>query len=138
MFSHGSDKMTEVFDFKKNINDFELEKCTKAIKDGKLVIFPTETVYGIGADATNMEACKNIFIAKGRAQDNPLIVHISDFDDLDNIVYDISDLEKNLMDAFMPGPFTLILKKKDIIPNTVSAGLSTIGVRMPSNKIAHD
>jgi L-threonylcarbamoyladenylate synthase len=130
--------MTKIFDFKNGINESELKVCAKAIKDGKLVIFPTETVYGIGADATNKEACTNIFVAKGRAQDNPLIVHISDFDDLDKIVYEPSEEEKKLMDAFMPGPFTLILKKKNVIPETVSANLPTIGVRMPSNKIAHD
>lgn len=130
--------MTKVFDFKEKINDQDLLECAKAIKNGKLVIFPTETVYGIGADATNENACINIFIAKGRAQDNPLIVHIADFEDLEKIIEEPSKLEKQLMDAFMPGPFTLILKKKPIIPNTVSANLNTVGIRMPENKIAHD
>lgn len=130
--------MTKIFDFKKEIKFDELKECAKAIKNGELVIFPTETVYGIGADATNAKAVDDIFISKGRANDNPLIVHIADFDDLDNITEKPSKLEQELMEAFMPGPFTIILKKKSTIPNNVSANLETVGIRMPSNKIAHD
>ncbi|MBQ7104659.1 MAG: threonylcarbamoyl-AMP synthase [Bacilli bacterium] len=130
--------MTKIFDFKKEINSEELKQAAKSIRNGNLVIFPTETVYGIGANALNYKAVDNIFLAKGRANDNPLIVHIADFDMLDDLVDNISPLEKKLMDAFMPGPFTLILKKKDIIPNNVSANLDTVGIRMPANKIAHD
>lgn len=130
--------MTKIFDFKKEINSEELKQAAKSIQNGNLVIFPTETVYGIGANALNYKAVDNIFLAKGRENDNPLIVHIADFDMLDDLVDNISPLEKKLMDAFMPGPFTLILKKKDIIPNNVSANLDTVGIRMPANKIAHD
>ena len=132
------DYMTKIFDFTKNINENELKEAAKSIKEGNLVIFPTETVYGIGANALNNQAVDNIFVAKGRANDNPLIVHISDFYMLDNLVQNISDIERKLMDAFMPGPFTLILKKKEIIPDNVSANLDTVGIRMPNNKIAHD
>lgn len=132
------DFMTKVFDFKKNININELEEAAKSIRDGKLVIIPTETVYGIGANALDSIAVDNIFKAKGRENDNPLIVHISDFSMLDDLVQNMNDMEKKLMDAFMPGPFTLILKKKNIIPNNVSANLDTVGIRMPSNKIAHE
>ena len=130
--------MTKIFDFKTEINKDELEEAAQSLKKGKLVIFPTETVYGIGANALDSKAVDDIFVAKGRANDNPLIVHISDFSMLEELVEEPSELEKKLMDAFMPGPFTLILKKKDIIPNNVSAGLDTVGIRMPSNKIAHD
>lgn len=130
--------MTKIFDFKNEINEKQLLESAKSIQDGNLVIFPTETVYGIGANALNSKAVDDIFIAKGRANDNPLIVHISDFSMLDDLVEDISEMEKKLMDVFMPGPFTLILKKKNIIPNNVSANLDTVGIRMPSNKIAHD
>lgn len=130
--------MTKVYNFKNTYNERELKACAEEIKKGNLVIFPTETVYGIGSDATNCQAVDNIFIAKGRANDNPLIVHIADFEDLKKIAYEPDKIEKKLIDAFMPGPFTLILKKKDIIPNNVSANLETIGVRMPDNKIAHD
>lgn len=130
--------MTKVFNFTKEINYKEMEIAKDSIRNGKLVIFPTETVYGIGANAFDSRAVDNIFIAKGRANDNPLIVHISNFDMLKDIVKDINEMEKKLIDSFMPGPFTLILKKKDNIPNNVSANLDTVGVRMPSNKIAHD
>lgn len=130
--------MTKIFNFKNNIKEKELLEAAKSINDGKLVIFPTETVYGIGANALNSKAVDDIFIAKGRANDNPLIVHISDFSMLDDLVEEPTDLEKKLMESFMPGPFTIILKKKDIIPNNVSANLDTVGIRMPSNKIAHD
>lgn len=130
--------MTKIINFKNKIKEEELALAAKSLKDGKLVIFPTETVYGIGANALDEKAIDNIFIAKGRANDNPLIVHISDFSMLDELVEEITELEKKLMDAFMPGPFTLILKKKSIIPNNVSANLDTVGIRMPSNKIAHE
>ena len=130
--------MTKILDFTKEINIEEMKEAADAIRNGELVIFPTETVYGIGADATNSKAVDEIFVQKGRANDNPLIVHISDFDDLDNIIEKPSLIEQRLMDAFMPGPFTLILKKKSIIPNNVSANLDTVGIRMPDNIIAHD
>lgn len=130
--------MTKIFDFKNNINIDELSLASKSIKEGNLVIFPTETVYGIGANALDSKAVDDIFVAKGRANDNPLIVHIAEFDMLEDLVKEITPLEQKLMDSFMPGPFTLILKKKDIIPNNVSANLDTVGIRMPANKIAHD
>ena len=106
--------MTKIFDWKENINESELDEISNAIKDGKLVIFPTETVYGIGASIYNDNALKNIFITKGRAQDNPLIIHVSSKKMIKDVVTDISDIENKLIDAFMPGPFTLILKKKEL------------------------
>ena len=130
--------MTMIFDFKNGINKNELSLASESIRSGNLVIFPTETVYGIGANALDSKAVDDIFIAKGRANDNPLIVHIAEFDMLDDLVKEITPLEQKLMDAFMRGPFTLILKKKDVIPNNVSANLDTVGIRMPANKIAHD
>ena len=125
--------MTKILDFKKIITD-EINEAGKAIKEGKLVIFPTETVYGIGANALDNKACENIFIAKGRASDNPLIVHISNINQIDNLVEEINPIEQRLIDCFMPGPFTLILKKKKIIPNIVSANLDTVGIRIPNSK----
>ena len=130
--------MTKIFNFKKEINIDELKVSGKSIREGNLVIFPTETVYGIGANALDSKAVDSIFIAKGRANDNPLIVHIAEFDMLEELVKEISPIEKKLMESFMPGPFTLILKKKDIVPSNVSANLDTVGIRMPQNKIAHD
>lgn len=129
--------MTTLYDWKKTIKQAELDQVSELLQAGKLVIFPTETVYGIGANAYNKNAVEQIFTAKGRANDNPLIVHIADFSDLEAITEPATAMEQALMDAFMPGPFTLILKKKAMIPDNVSAGLDTIGVRMPANPIAH-
>lgn len=131
-------EVTRVYDFKNGINNLALKESGEKIRNGKLVIFPTETVYGIGANALDSKAVDDIFIAKGRANDNPLIVHVSDFAMMKDLVEEPNAMEKKLLDAFMPGPFTLILKKKNIIPNNVSANLDTVGIRMPSNKIAHD
>ncbi|MBQ9266763.1 MAG: threonylcarbamoyl-AMP synthase [Clostridia bacterium] len=116
----------------------EIVEAAKVIRKGGLVLFPTETVYGIGANALNDEAVKKIFVAKGRAQDNPLILHISDMDMLSQIADNISELEYRLMDAFWPGPFTIVLNKKEGIANVATCNGNTCGVRMPSNKIAHD
>ncbi len=128
--------MSVIYDFKENIKNDELEEIKKTIKSGGIVIFPTETVYGIGADATNGQAVKNIFKAKGRPQDNPLIVHISNYEMLKEFTCDITDIERKLMDAFWPGPFTIILKSNNTLPKDVTAGLDTVGVRMPDNDIA--
>lgn len=130
--------MTKIYDFKQSINKEELQRTAQVLRDGGLVIFPTETVYGVGANALKEDAVDHIFEAKGRANDNPLIVHIHDFKQLDELACDINDMEKKLIDAFFPGPFTLILKKKAIVPDNVSAHLDTVGIRMPSNKIAHE
>ena len=127
----------KIFDWKTKINVCELEEVNKCIKNGGLVIFPTETVYGLGADASNSEAVDKIFTAKGRANDNPLIVHLDSKNNIEKYAVIGNDMEQKLIDAFMPGPFTLILKKNDIIPTNVSAGLSTVGIRIPSNKIAN-
>lgn len=127
----------KLLDWKVKINVHELAEVNKCIKSGGLVIFPTETVYGLGANATNSKAVDNIFIAKGRANDNPLIVHLDNKNSIKKYADISNEIEQKLIDAFMPGPFTLILKKKDIIPNNVSAGLDTVGIRIPSNKIAN-
>lgn len=108
------------------------------IKNGGLVLFPTETVYGIGANGLNSDAVQKIFIAKGRKQDNPLILHISSMEMLNTIAQNISEIEYKLMDAFWPGPFTIILNKTKIVPSVVTGGLDTVGVRMPSGEIARE
>ena len=128
---------TKYIDLKKKIEENKIREASNEIKNGNLVIFPTETVYGIGANALNDEACKNIFKAKGRAGDNPLIVHVNNLEMIKKIVEEPSDIEKNLINTFCPGPFTIILKAKDIIPKSVTAGLDTVGIRMPSNKVAN-
>lgn len=114
----------------------EIKKAADIIKNNGTVIFPTETVYGLGANALNEEAVKKIFVAKGRPSDNPLIVHISKFEDVYDFVLEIPENAKKLAKAYWPGPMTLVMKKKDNIPNVVSAGLDTVGIRLPENKIA--
>ena len=121
----------------KNIDETVIREAGKIIRDGGLVAFPTETVYGLGANALDKDAVKKIFIAKGRPQDNPLIVHIADFEQLDGLVKNIPDIAKKIMKQFWPGPLTVILEKKDIIPDETSAGLKSVGIRMPSNVIAN-
>lgn len=126
-----------LLNWKEKIINNELQEVSECLKNGGLVIFPTETVYGIGADARLEKSVDNIFKAKGRANDNPLIVHLSSIDEIKKYAYITNEIEKKLIDTFMPGPFTLILKKKNNIPNNVSANLDTVGIRVPSNKIAH-
>lgn len=130
--------MENYLDLTKNQDYSKLQKAGKVIANGGLVLFPTETVYGLGANGLNETAVKKIYIAKGRSSDNPLILHISDYEMLKTIAQNISEIEYKLMIAFWPGPFTIILKRTSIVPNTVTGGLDTVGVRMPSNKIAHE
>lgn len=130
--------MSKYLDLRNNYNKSDLKEAAEYIKNGKLVLFPTETVYGIGANGLNSDAIKNIFIAKNRAQDNPLILHVSNINMVDTIAKDITDLEKKLMNNFFPGPLTIILKRKDVVPDVVTGGLDTVGIRMPSNQIARD
>ncbi len=117
-------------------DDDGIKKAGKLLAEGKIVGIPTETVYGLAADATNSEAVKDIFAAKGRPQDNPLIVHIADIADIEKYAHDIPETAYKIAEKFWPGPLTIVLPKKDIIPMTTSGGLSTVGIRFPSNKIA--
>lgn len=114
----------------------DLKRAGELLAVGKLVVIPTETVYGLGADALNPQAVAKIFEAKGRPQDNPLIVHIHEIGGLDKLCRDIPDAAYRLAERFWPGPLTMILKKKDIVPPIVSAGLDTVAVRMPSDPVA--
>ncbi len=128
----------EYFDWTKEINETEINKVADIIKSGGIALVPTETVYGIAASAISDEACKKIFIAKGREQDNPLIAHVSSKEMIKSLTKNISEIEKKLIEAFMPGPFTIILENNNVICNTASAGGNTIGVRMPSNRIINE
>ncbi|MGG7176934.1 L-threonylcarbamoyladenylate synthase [Clostridium paraputrificum] len=112
-----------------------LNEAATIIREGGIVAFPTETVYGLGANALNDEAVKKIFIAKGRPQDNPLIIHVAS-KDISEYVEEVPDVAKRIIDKFWPGPLTIILNKKDIVPDVTSANLKSIGVRMPSSIIA--
>ena len=120
-----------------NLDRNALEEAGKVIREGGLVAFPTETVYGLGANALDAGAVKKIFKAKGRPQDNPLIIHVADFN-IEGLVEDIPDTAKKMMERFWPGPLTLLLRKSSIIPEATTAGLETVGVRMPSNAIARE
>jgi len=111
-------------------------RAAVAIAAGELVAFPTETVYGLGADATNAEAVAKIFAAKQRPTSDPLIVHISHQGEMDDIAVDIPPLARTLADAFWPGPLTLVLRRSPAIPAIVSAGLDTVAVRLPAHPVA--
>lgn len=160
--------MKTINTLKLEINKENLDRAGEIIRAGGLVSFPTETVYGLGADALNEEAVASIYEAKGRPSDNPLIVHISSIASVEEIAYlddyddeiankDIlgntnkiakrdkinqsaisRDTKLELMKKFWPGPITFILRKKDIVPDITSGGLSTVGVRLPSSKVARD
>lgn len=118
------------------LNENDMEKAAQIIKSGGLVAMPTETVYGLAANALDGKAVAKIFKAKGRPMDNPLIVHISDISQIYPLVSEFPEKAKVLAEKFWPGPLTVILPKSKIIPDEVSAGLDTVAVRFPSNKTA--
>ena len=115
----------------------QLADAANVIKNGGLVAFPTETVYGLGSNALDPDAAKRIYLAKGRPSDNPLIIHISKPEEAEKYCF-VSDLYYKLAEKFMPGPITVIMKKKDIVPSTVTGGLDTVAVRCPSDKVARE
>lgn len=127
---------TQIFNIdEKNINEAAIRSCAELLRAGGLVAFPTETVYGLGAIATDAGAAKKIYEAKGRPSDNPLIIHIADPSDAEKYAY-TSKLYYALAKSFMPGPLTVIMPKRDIIPSAVTGGLDTVAVRCPSHEIA--
>lgn len=113
-------------------------KAAEILKSGGIVAIPTETVYGLAANALDENAVRSIFVAKGRPQDNPLIVHISDFEMIKPLVTDIPELAKRLAERFWAGPLTMIFDKSEVVPNVTSGGLSTVAVRMPANAAARE
>ncbi len=119
------------------LGEDDIKTAAEIIKRGGLVAMPTETVYGLAADALNGNAVAKIFKAKGRPMDNPLIVHIADINDIYRLVSEFPEKARILAERFWPGPLTIILPKSDIIPVEVSAGLKTVAVRFPSNSIAY-
>ncbi|MCR4863457.1 MAG: threonylcarbamoyl-AMP synthase [Ruminococcus sp.] len=120
-----------------NDSETDLLKAAELIKNGSVVGLPTETVYGLGADAANEEAVRAIFAAKGRPADNPLIVHLADFSDAVKYTSAIPQLAYKLADRFCPGPLTMVLPKNDRIPMVTSGGLDTVGIRIPSHPVMH-
>lgn len=113
-----------------------LEEAASFLKKGELVAFPTETVYGLGGNALDSSASRKIYEAKGRPSDNPLIVHISDINQIDELVRSIPPVAIKLMEKFWPGPITFVLPKSDKIPAVITGGLDTVAIRMPAHKIA--
>lgn len=118
------------------VDEDQIRRAGNILKEGGLVAFPTETVYGLGGNALDAQASAKIYAAKGRPSDNPLIVHIADWDAIYKIVSEIPPEAKKLADAFWPGPLTMILKKSDAVPMATTGGLDTVAIRMPSNEVA--
>lgn len=115
-----------------------MDRAAGLIQDGDLVVVPTETVYGLGGDGLNPEAIKKIFKAKERQDTNPLILHIGSKEDVEKLAIDIPDIAYRLMDEFWPGPLTLVLKKSDLVPDLITAGSDSVGIRMPDNRVIRD
>lgn len=113
-----------------------MDQAGELIAEGELVAFPTETVYGLGGDALRPEAAAKIYAAKGRPSDNPLIVHIAEFDDMRRVAREVPEQAKKLADAFWPGPLTMIVWKSDAVPDATTGGMQTVAVRMPNHPIA--
>lgn len=119
-----------------NIDTAIIQEASDILKKGEMVAFPTETVYGLGANALDEMASKKIYEAKGRPSDNPLIVHVADMEQLKPLVKDIPESAKKLMKAFWPGPLTIVFNKSNKVPYGTTGGLDTVAIRMPDNKIA--
>ncbi|RMG20890.1 MAG: threonylcarbamoyl-AMP synthase [Methanobacteriota archaeon] len=119
-----------------SFNPDELQEAAELIRKGEIVAFPTETVYGLGADATNAKAIEKIFMAKERPSDNPLIVHVVGMDMLKKCVDDLPEIAKQLIDKFWPGPLTLVLKRSEYISDMVTKGLDTVAIRSPNHPVA--
>lgn len=126
---------TKVIDIRID-RELALKESSELLKNGEVVGIPTETVYGLAANALDEEAVKKIYVAKGRPSDNPLIVHISDLSELSPLVKEIPEKVKVMADAFWPGPLTMIMEKSDLIPSVTSGGLNTVAIRMPESEHA--
>lgn len=122
---------------RENFKDEELLEAAEILRSGGLVAIPTETVYGLGANALDESAAKKIYEAKGRPSDNPLIAHISCMDELSALVKEIPEAGKKLAEKYWPGPLTMIFPKKDIVPYGTTGGLETVAIRMPSDPVAN-
>lgn len=131
---------TKVWNVDKNVDKLEnhpqLVEAAKLLLEDEVVAFPTETVYGLGANAFSTQAVEKVFKAKGRPSDNPLIIHIEEFETLENVASDVTDSAKKLTKAFWPGPLTVVLPKKGPLSPLVTAGLETVGIRMPNHPVA--
>lgn len=132
-------KVIKIDEDKVSIDDEkELLNLAQIIRDGGLVAIPTETVYGLAANGLSQEAVEKIFVAKNRPMDNPLILHISEIGEIDRLIRELSQNDREILERLWPGPLTVVLKKSEIIPDGVSAGLDTVAIRLPSKKLTRD
>lgn len=130
--------MKKYLDLKNETDYTNLEEPAETIKNGGIVVFPTETVYGIGTNGLDEEAIKRLYDIKQRPLNKPISLLVSNIDMINNVARDITEMEYALIKEFFPGPLTIILKKKDIVPDVLTANSETVGIRMPANKIALD
>ena len=128
--------MSKYINFKNNIEYTKLKEVATAIKNGQVVVFPTETVYGIGTNGLDEKAIEKLYKLKKRPKNKPISLLVNNIDMINDIAEDITELEYKLINKFMPGPLTIILKKKNKIPDILTANSSTVGIRIPENEIA--
>ena len=128
--------MSKYLDLRKDKEYSKLKEVAEIIKNGGMVVFPTETVYGIGVNALSEDLVKRLYKVKNRPLDKAISLLVSNIEMIEQVAKDISDVEYGLIKEFFPGPLTIILSKKDIVPDIVTAGCSTVGVRIPENEIA--
>lgn len=128
--------MQNYLDLKNDTEYTKIKESAEIIKNGGIVIFPTETVYGIGVNALNEEAVKKLYEVKRRPTNKPISLLVNSIDMINQVAKDITELEYALIKEFLPGPLTIILKKKEIVPDIVTANSNTVGIRMPANEIA--
>ena len=128
--------MSKYLNIEKDIEDKKLKEVANIIKDGGIVIFPTETVYGIGVNGLNETAIKKLYEVKQRQINKPISLLVNSIEMIEKVAKDITEIEYDLIKKFLPGPLTIVLKKKDIVPDIVTAGFDTVGIRMPENEIA--
>lgn len=128
--------MKKYLDCKEKIDENEIKKIAQSIKNGKIVVFPTETVYGIGTNGLNEKAVEKLFSIKNRPKEKPISLLVSNIEMIEKIARDISEIEYKIIKEFMPGPVTIILRKKQIIPDILTNCSEFVGIRIPDNKIA--
>ena len=128
--------MSKYINFKNNIEYTKLKEVATAIKNGQVVVFPTETVYGIGTNGLDEKAIEKLYKLKKRPKNKPISLLVNNIDMINDIAEDITEIEYKLINKFMPGPLTIILKKKNKIPDILTANSSTVGIRIPENEIA--
>jgi len=137
--NNGENQQTKLIKIdREHFSSADVEEAAKLLRAGRLVAFPTETVYGLGANALDETAAKRIYAAKGRPSDNPLIVHIAEMCALDELAAEVPKTAKLLGESFWPGPLTMILKKSSIVPDGTTGGLATVAVRLPSDPVARE